>query len=49
MKHPVEAIRRVIEAAIKANPSDVGPPIDIVRLSQQGVEWLERKPLCQDD
>ncbi|MDA1312146.1 MAG: hypothetical protein O2968_02325 [Acidobacteria bacterium] len=43
---PEAAIRRIIENEIKLNTSEVGPPIDIVRLDSQGVHWLEHKPQC---
>jgi hypothetical protein len=42
-----DALRRAIEAQIKAAPKLVGPPISIVRLSRKGsVEWISRG-VCQ--
>jgi len=38
-----DALKRAIEAQIKATPNLVGPPISIVRLSREGaIQWVSR-------
>jgi hypothetical protein len=41
-------VRTLIETEIAARSEYVGPPIDIVRISKSGVQWIERKPECQE-
>lgn len=41
-------VRRLIEAEIAARSEYVGPPIDIVRISKSGAQWVERKPECAE-
>ena len=38
--------RRLIEAEIKANPDEVGPPIDVLRITEAGACWAVVKPEC---
>jgi hypothetical protein len=45
---PVTAVRDLVGLEISEDPSFVGPPIDILRLTRRGVEWIQRKPLCPD-
>jgi hypothetical protein len=45
---PVTAVRDLVGLEISEDPSFVGPPIDILRLTRKGVEWIQRKPLCPD-
>jgi hypothetical protein len=45
---PVTAVRNLVELEISEDPSFVGPPVDILRLTKRGVEWIQRKPLCPD-
>ena len=42
----VDHARRLIEAEIEANPSEVGPPVDILRITTSGVCWVQVKPEC---
>jgi hypothetical protein len=42
-------VRRLIETEIAARSEYVGPPIDILRISKNGVEWIERKPECAEN
>lgn len=42
------AIRNLVELEISKDPSFVGPPIDILRLTRKGAEWIKRKSLCPD-
>lgn len=41
-------VRSLIETEIAARNEYVGPPIDIVRISKSGLQWIERKPECQE-
>jgi hypothetical protein len=45
---PVDAVRDLVSLEISADPSSVGPPIDILRLTKKGAEWVQRKSLCPD-
>ncbi|MFQ5649372.1 MAG: hypothetical protein ACE5IY_05475 [bacterium] len=45
---PVAGIRRLIEIEVKAVPEEVGPPIDLLRVTEKGAEWIQRKATCQD-
>jgi hypothetical protein len=45
---PVTAVRDLVGLEISQDPSFVGPPIDILRLTRRGVEWIQKKPLCPD-
>lgn len=44
-----EGVRRLIETEIAARSEYVGPPIDIVRISKSGAQWIQRKPECQEN
>jgi tetratricopeptide (TPR) repeat protein len=44
----VEDTRKLIEMEISENPSDVGGPIDILRITKKGHEWVHRKDMCVD-
>jgi hypothetical protein len=41
-------VRRLIETEIAARSEYVGPPIDIVRISKSGAQWVQRKPECAE-
>jgi len=41
-------VRRLIETEIAARGEYVGPPIDIVRISKSGAQWVQRKPECAE-
>jgi hypothetical protein len=45
---PVSAVRNLVELEISKDPSSVGPPVDILRLTRKGAEWVQKKPLCPD-
>jgi len=45
---PVTAVRDLVGLEISKDPSSAGPPIDILRLTKKGAEWVQRKPLCPD-
>jgi hypothetical protein len=37
---------QMVEMEIADRPALVGPPVDIVRAGESGIEWLHRKPAC---
>ena len=37
---------QLVEIEIAGRPALVGPPVDVVRAGDAGVEWLQRKPAC---
>jgi hypothetical protein len=46
---PVQTIRRMIAIEAEATHNvSVGGPIDILRVTSKGAEWIQRKPECQD-
>jgi hypothetical protein len=44
--HPVEFVRSIIFSDIAANKHRSGPPVDILRIDQNGPQWIEKKPTC---
>jgi hypothetical protein len=47
-EEPVKVIKKLIEVEIATGNPKVGPPIDIVRITKDGIEWIQRKPECSD-
>jgi hypothetical protein len=45
---PTTVARNLVELEISKDPSFVGPPIDILRLTRASAEWIQRKSLCTD-
>ena len=45
---PVTAVRNLVDLEISTNPSFVGAPVDILRITRKGTEWIQRKSLCPD-
>lgn len=41
---PEEGVRFLVQLEIDAKTPGVGPPIEVVRVSKNGVEWLSRRP-----
>ena len=41
-----DGVRKLIETEIAARSEYVGPPIDIVRISANGAQWIQRKKEC---
>jgi hypothetical protein len=41
-----DGVRRLIETEIAARSEYVGPPIDIVRITAKGADWIQRKNDC---
>lgn len=37
---------QLVEIEIAGRPTLVGPPVDVVRAGDTGIEWLQRKPAC---
>lgn len=48
MAGPVEMVRSLVELEISKAPSAVGPPVDILRLSADGPQWVQKKDLCPE-
>ena len=44
---PVIGVERLIQMEIDEEGDDVGPPIDILRLTPRRAEWIRRKPDCR--
>ena len=42
-------VRRLVETEIAARSEYVGPPIDLVRITANGAQWIQRKKGCADD
>ena len=38
--------KQLVEIEIDDVPALVGPPVDVVRAGDAGIEWLQRKPAC---
>jgi len=43
-----DGVRRLVETEIAARSEYVGPPIDIVRISATGGQWIQKKNECSD-
>lgn len=43
---PVAFVRSMIFADIAANKDRSGPPVDILRIDQNGPKWIQKKPNC---
>lgn len=44
----IEEAKMRVELEIKADPTRVGGPIDIVTVDKDGIHWIDRKPECPD-
>ena len=44
---PADAAVELVRRQIQATPAVVGPPVDVLRLTASGIEWLARKDECQ--
>lgn len=44
--HPVKFVRSIIFSDIAANKHRSGPPVDILRIDQNGPQWIAKKPNC---
>jgi hypothetical protein len=45
---PALLVERLVQVEIDAVPHLVGPPIDVVQVTRDGVQWIRRKPECDD-
>lgn len=45
---PVVGVERLIQMEIDEEPDDVGPPIDILRITKRGARWIRRKRQCTE-
>jgi hypothetical protein len=43
---PVVGVERLIQMEIDEEGDDVGPPIDILRITKSGAQWIRRKRQC---
>jgi len=43
---PVVGVERLIQMEIDEEGDDVGPPIDILRITRRGAQWIRRKHQC---
>lgn len=44
---PSELLKAVIDHQAQGLPNKVGGPVDIIRITAKGVEWLQLKPECR--
>lgn len=44
----VAASQKLVEIEIADIPREVGPPIDILRITKDHTEWIKKKPECRD-
>ena len=42
----IAGVRRLVQSEIDAEPDDVGPPIDIIRVTTKGAMWIQKKSIC---
>lgn len=45
---PAELLEAIIAHQAQGLPNKVGGPVDIIRITAKGVEWLQRKPQCRN-
>jgi hypothetical protein len=44
----VSVVKDFVQTEIASNLPSVGPPIDIIRITESGVEWVQHKTECQE-
>ena len=45
---PVEVVQKLMEIEVTSERETVGPPIDILRITKDGPEWIQEKEMCED-
>jgi len=45
---PAVGVEYLIQLEIEEDGDDVGPPIDILRITKRGAQWIRRKRQCND-
>ena len=45
---PVDVVRELLETEVASDPESVGPPLDILRITKEGSEWIQEKDMCED-
>jgi len=45
---PVAVVQKLMEIEVTSEPETVGPPIDILRITREGPEWIQEKDMCED-
>jgi hypothetical protein len=48
LRNPIKSINRLITLQASATPDFVGPPIDILHITPDKVEWKHKKPQCDE-
>jgi hypothetical protein len=46
---PAEVVQQFVEMRIRDHVPDVGPPVDVVRITERGAEWIRRKAGCAEE
>jgi len=46
--NPVEVVRELMEIEVTSERETVGRPIDILRITKDGPEWIQEKDMCED-
>ena len=46
--NPVDVIQKLIEIEVTSKPETVGPPINILRITKGGSEWIQENNTCVD-
>jgi hypothetical protein len=46
-KDLVSEARKLMDEAFRLDPSSSGPPVDILRITRSGYEWIQRKQACE--
>jgi hypothetical protein len=46
--NPVDVVRKLIEIEMTSEHETIGPPIDILRITKEGSEWIQKKDMCAD-
>jgi len=46
-KGEVYAINELVSTAQRYQPTKIAPPVDIVKITKHGAEWIQRKQECQ--
>ena len=47
-REPAALLPSIIDHQARRTPTTVGGPVDMIRLTANGAEWLQRKPQCRD-
>src|SRR5262249_19614066 len=42
------AARKLVEIEVIANPTEVGPPVDVISFDKGKARWIQKKPECPE-